>query len=155
MRNGLALAIAVALLVGMPSLAPAQGTTSRMLGTVVDTTGGVLPGATVTLTNQGTRISFTTVTTAAGTYAFEAVPAGLYEVKSRTRRVQDLPGGRRPGQHRPAGHGERAARAWLHLARRWRRGRLANRPDNHVGQPGHRAAAEGHRVAPDRRHPRP
>jgi len=81
MRNGLALAIAVALLVGMPSLASAQGTTSRMLGTVVDTTGGVLPGATVTLTNQGTRISFTTVTTAAGTYAFEAVPAGLYEVK--------------------------------------------------------------------------
>ena len=33
----------------LPAIAAAQGTTSRMLGQVVDSTGAVLPGVTVTL----------------------------------------------------------------------------------------------------------
>jgi hypothetical protein len=59
----------------------AQGTTSRLVGQVVDSTGGVLPGATITLTNEATGVSFTTVTSHAGTYTFEAVPVGVYTVK--------------------------------------------------------------------------
>jgi len=62
-------------------LAGAQGTTSRLVGQVVDSTGGVLPGVTVTLTNDATGVSFTTVTTGAGAYVFEALPSGSYTVK--------------------------------------------------------------------------
>lgn len=60
--------------------AHAQGTTSRMVGTVTDMTGAVLPGATVTLTNEATNVSFTTSTTSAGTYVFEALQTGRYTV---------------------------------------------------------------------------
>ena len=58
----------------------AQGTTSRALGVVTDTTGAVVPGATVQLTNEATGVTFTTQTTAAGTYVFEAVQPGAYTV---------------------------------------------------------------------------
>ena len=58
----------------------AQGTTSRLLGTVTDQTGGVVPGAAVTLTNESTGVSFTAVTTGAGTYTFEAIQVGTYSV---------------------------------------------------------------------------
>jgi len=63
------------------STAAAQGTTSRLVGQVTDATGGVLPGVTVTLTNDATAVTFATVTTGAGTYAFEALPSGSYSVK--------------------------------------------------------------------------
>jgi Carboxypeptidase regulatory-like domain/TonB-dependent Receptor Plug Domain len=59
----------------------AQGTTSRVTGVVTDSTGGAVPGATVTLTNEGTGLTFTTVTTDAGAYTFEAVQVGQYTVK--------------------------------------------------------------------------
>lgn len=58
--------------------ARAQGTTSRVLGRVTDETGAVIPGATVTLTNDATGVSFTTVTTETGNYVFEAVQVGRY-----------------------------------------------------------------------------
>ena len=60
-----------------------QGTTSRVVGTVTDTTGAVIPGATVTLTNDQTGISFETVTSATGTYTFEAVQVGEYTLTVR------------------------------------------------------------------------
>ena len=62
------------------SQALAQGTTSRVLGIVTDQSGGVVPGATVTLMNEATGVSFTTVTTGAGTYTFEAIQIGTYTV---------------------------------------------------------------------------
>jgi Carboxypeptidase regulatory-like domain/TonB-dependent Receptor Plug Domain len=58
--------------------ADAQGTTSRVLGRVTDQTGAVIPGATVTLTNDGTGVSFSTVTNESGNYVFEAVQVGRY-----------------------------------------------------------------------------
>jgi len=60
----------------------AQGTTSRLLGRVVDATGGVLPGVTLTVTNEATGVTFTAVTTDAGNYAFEALATGTYTVKA-------------------------------------------------------------------------
>src|SRR5215831_12413908 len=58
----------------------AQGTTSRVLGTVQDSSGAVVPGASVKLINEGTRVTFETKTSAAGTYFFEAVQSGSYEL---------------------------------------------------------------------------
>jgi len=62
------------------SPARAQGTTSRVVGVVRDVGGGIIPGATVTLINEGTDVSFTTVTSSAGAYVFEAVQVGSYTV---------------------------------------------------------------------------
>lgn len=58
----------------------AQGTTSRVVGVISDATGAVVPNAKVTLTNEATRVSFTTTTTDTGTYVFEAVQVGTYSV---------------------------------------------------------------------------
>ena len=69
-----------ALLVCACVTAFSQGTTSRVVGTVSDSSGSVVPGATVKLINAGTNATFTTTTSAAGTYGFEAVQSGTYEV---------------------------------------------------------------------------
>ncbi len=57
-----------------------QGTTSRVTGTVIDATGAAVAGATVTLTNEATNISFTTQTGGGGAYAFDLIPVGVYSV---------------------------------------------------------------------------
>jgi Carboxypeptidase regulatory-like domain len=54
--------------------------TSRVTGVVQDPTGAIVPGAKVTLTNEGTNISFTTTTTSAGVYVFDGVQLGVYTV---------------------------------------------------------------------------
>src|SRR5687768_10586733 len=56
--------------------AHAQTTTSTVLGTVQDTSGAVLPGATITITNSNTGFSRTVVSGSDGTYLIPAVPAG-------------------------------------------------------------------------------
>src|SRR4249920_15707 len=58
-----------------------QGTTSRVLGTVQDATGAVVPQASVKLINEGTRLTFETSTSASGAYAFEAVQSGTYQLE--------------------------------------------------------------------------
>lgn len=58
----------------------AQGTTSRVTGTVTDQNGAAVPGATVTLTNVGTTATFTTTTSSEGIYVFESVQVGTYTV---------------------------------------------------------------------------
>lgn len=61
-------------------LARAQGTASRVTGVVQDASGAVVEGATVTLTNEATKISYNTQTTSAGAYVFESVQVGTYSV---------------------------------------------------------------------------
>jgi len=72
--------LCLVLLTGAAVGALAQGTASRVTGTVVDPTGAVIPGATVTLTREGTSVTFTTQTTSTGTYVFDSVQVGLYTV---------------------------------------------------------------------------
>jgi hypothetical protein len=72
--------LACALFLSAVAPAAAQGTTSRLLGRVTDQTGAVIPGATVTLTNDDTGVSFTAVTNETGQFAFEAVQVGRYTV---------------------------------------------------------------------------
>lgn len=55
-----------------------QGTTSRLQGTVQDSSGAVVAAANVSLTNEGTNITFQTRSTEAGTYVFEALQSGRY-----------------------------------------------------------------------------
>lgn len=74
-------ALSFLLLLAAAGSALGQGTASRVTGTVVDPSGAVVPGATATLTNEGTNISFTTETTSTGTYVFDSVQVGIYTVK--------------------------------------------------------------------------
>ena len=58
----------------------AQGTTSRVVGTVADSTGAAVPGATVTLTNEATNLSLTTESSDSGAYIFDLIQPGTYTV---------------------------------------------------------------------------
>ncbi|HXF04020.1 MAG TPA: TonB-dependent receptor [Blastocatellia bacterium] len=81
MRNRILTGLLV-IMMSISSVGPvmAQGTTSRVVGVVTDPTGAVVPDATVTLTNEATKVSFTTRTTAAGTYVFDSVQIGTYTI---------------------------------------------------------------------------
>src|SRR5436309_14493659 len=57
-----------------------QGTTSRVIGVVEDSSGASVANANVTLTSEGTGVSFKTQTSVSGTYAFEAIQAGPYSL---------------------------------------------------------------------------
>lgn len=57
-----------------------QGTTSRLTGIISDNNGAIVAGATVTLTNEGTGVKLTTVTNDNGSYAFDLIQAGTYQV---------------------------------------------------------------------------
>jgi hypothetical protein len=52
--------VGMCLFVAHAGLAWGQGTTSRLTGVVTDSSGAVVPVATVVLTNEGTGISFQT-----------------------------------------------------------------------------------------------
>jgi hypothetical protein len=65
---------------GSVSSARAQFDTATVLGTVRDNTGGVVPGATVTLTGLDTGISSTKVTDENGNFEFTTVRIGRYKV---------------------------------------------------------------------------
>jgi hypothetical protein len=58
----------------------AQGTTSRLTGTVTDSAGSVVPGAKVILTDEKTDISITTTTGENGIYTFDLIQAGVYTI---------------------------------------------------------------------------
>jgi len=60
--------------------AQAQIDTATIVGTVVDQSGAVLPGVTVTATQDTTGISTTTTTNASGQYVFPGVRIGVYTV---------------------------------------------------------------------------
>src|SRR5215468_6363824 len=66
-------------LMSFAALAQTAGT-SRVTGVVQDQNGAIVPGAKITLTNEGTNISFTTTTTSAGVYVFDGIQLGDYTV---------------------------------------------------------------------------
>src|ERR1700730_13161586 len=59
----------------------AQSERGTITGTVVDTSGAVVPGAHVTVTNTLTNVSSATVSTEAGTYTAASLPVGEYRVR--------------------------------------------------------------------------
>ena len=71
-----------AIVLGLLLAAPvrAQVTTADLVGRVTDASGGVLPGATVTLTNDGTRDVRVATTASGGDYVFNLLPIGSYAV---------------------------------------------------------------------------
>ena len=55
--------------------------TSRVTGTIQDTTGAVVAGANVTLTNEATNVAVETKSSSSGTYVFDGIVPGTYTIK--------------------------------------------------------------------------
>ncbi len=72
--------VLIALLLFSAGQISAQGTTSRVTGTVMDSSASLVAGATVTLTNEGTGLTLTTQTSDAGAYVFDLIQIGNYRI---------------------------------------------------------------------------
>ncbi len=76
----LILTVVAAFVIAAASLASAQAVSGTLLGNVRDSTGAVLPGVTVVVTNEDTGLTRTAVTDANGEFTVPSVPTGTYTV---------------------------------------------------------------------------
>lgn len=70
----------IALLILVPTLLFAQTNAGSLSGRVTDPSGAGLPGVTVTATNSATGFNRSVVTETDGSYRFQSLPVGTYEV---------------------------------------------------------------------------
>ncbi len=73
--------LCVALVLMTSAKAYGQGNTATIRGTIQDSSGAVLPGATVTITNTGTKAVSTTVSDSRGQYILSGLFPGAYDLK--------------------------------------------------------------------------
>ena len=93
-RGGSVVALA-AMLLAAAIPAAGQLLTSRVDGRVLDQTGAVVPGVTVTLTNAATNVARETSTNSSGLYVFPNVSQGTYSVEAaadgfKTALIEDV-----------------------------------------------------------------
>jgi hypothetical protein len=80
-RTLILLSLFLACLLSFASGVYAQGgATSTLVGTVVDSSGGVVPGADVTAKDNATGTTFTAVSGASGSFTIPAIPSATYTV---------------------------------------------------------------------------
>ena len=72
--------LALLVLLYFPYQLTAQIDSGGITGTVHDSSGAVMVGTRVTLTNEATGVNTTTVSTSTGTYVFDAVKPGSYTI---------------------------------------------------------------------------
>ena len=87
-KAAMAIAIAAALLVPLP--AAGQALYGSITGTVSDSQGAAIPGATVTATNTGTGLQLTAVTDSDGNYTFRNLPPGVYDLGAALQGFREL-----------------------------------------------------------------
>jgi len=71
----------LAVLLSIPLGLHAQQYSGSITGTVTDSTGAAIPGATVTVTNTGTAAKVTQKSGGAGDFTFAQLPVGTYQVQ--------------------------------------------------------------------------
>ncbi len=81
LRAGFTALFLVAVASVTPPWARAQQSSAQINGTVVDPSGAVVEGATITLTNPSTQVSRSTVSNSAGNYVFIDVAPASYTIK--------------------------------------------------------------------------
>src|ERR1700704_5496414 len=75
------LVLAAALTLAVSAAGYAQGSfLTSLSGTVVDSSGGAIPGADVKIKNNGTGAENNTVTATNGTFSVPSLPGGIYSV---------------------------------------------------------------------------
>ncbi len=77
-------------ILAVASIALAQGVSGRIVGTVLDSSGAAIANANVTVTNQDTGISASTVTDARGDYQANNLPPGNYQVEVAASGMQTV-----------------------------------------------------------------
>ena len=78
-------AVIAILLVPWPSALRAQAVSGTILGSVQDTTGAAVPGASVTIVNNETGLTRAATTTSAGEYDVPSLPPGTYHVSAEMK----------------------------------------------------------------------
>ncbi len=73
-------AVLACVLGAIPAHAQSQATTAQVTGVVTDAQGGVLPGATATITNDDTGYTRSAVSNAEGFFTLSLVPPGTYDL---------------------------------------------------------------------------
>jgi len=71
----------ILLLLAIPTASSAQVLYGSLVGNVKDTTGAVIPGATVTVTHKETNQTRQSVSNPSGGYSFPSIAAGIYVVR--------------------------------------------------------------------------
>src|ERR1700674_4473622 len=82
--------LAVALMTFGAILAVAQGVSGRIVGTLTDSSGAVIPNAPVTITNQDTGIITKVVSNSNGEYRADNLPPGNYRVQVEAPSLQTI-----------------------------------------------------------------
>ena len=101
--RGTALIYVLALALGAGGV-EAQTLYGSVTGTILDSSGAAVPGATVSLTNEGTGLEFSAVSDETGTYTIRNIPGGNYTLEGLPAGLQGIRPDRRPGhgrRHRP------------------------------------------------------
>src|SRR2546427_5241435 len=78
---GMAIVLFVVCVGSLPALW-SQTATGRIVGTVTDPTGAVIPGVTITATNVDTTVTYTAITNEQGAYQAPLLPIGMYTVSA-------------------------------------------------------------------------
>src|ERR1700730_9797754 len=74
----------------LPSSVFAQGASANLTGTAKDTSGGVLPGVTISARNVATNETRTAITETDGLYRLTNLPRGTYDVKAELQGFKTL-----------------------------------------------------------------
>ena len=82
MKRAIRTLLTLAVLAALGTTLYAQATTGRIAGTVTDSQSGLLPGATVTVTETRTAYSRTATTNAQGAFVLVNLPLGTYTVSA-------------------------------------------------------------------------
>src|SRR5258705_3709363 len=90
MRHRLEILFVVIALLTWGAAASGQTVTGSISGTVTDPTGGVIPGATVTLSSEKTAQARTATTNTEGRFSFAALQPGAYSLKVNQQGFQAL-----------------------------------------------------------------
>src|SRR4249920_2934166 len=82
-RKRLALVVLLFLATSSAGVSPSYGQTTfgQITGTVVDPSGAVVPGATVTVINEGTQIAREASTSTSGVFSITNLNVGTYRVR--------------------------------------------------------------------------
>src|SRR5260370_32065600 len=66
----------------------AQADRGSISGLITDPTGGAVPGIALTLQNQATNLTYSTVTSSTGSYSFLNLPIGIYDLTASAKGFQ-------------------------------------------------------------------
>src|SRR3984893_1832775 len=89
-RQRLECLLVIVVVLGFNVAANRQSITGSVSGTVTDSTGGIIPGAAVTLSSDKTRETRTGTTSSEGRFSFAALQPGEYSVKIERQGFQTL-----------------------------------------------------------------